>query len=263
MSISKKLLNDLNCHVLQRYGGWQSLVQSYATIYILCKTSGRVLIYLSDKKHNTQPPESNEAKKENLTRRERLKKYFRKILPTRGGAIPSSLVYDIAKSLVFDTSFLASVGLFLKGRIWKDLDVSVYDIYMSSGSVRKIEETFDDGCTGVDSLLAYLLVTLRDDQSPLSREEQAERIYRQLFKSRKMRLNWKNAKYIAIVLGCIAGFLTTFKQSGMGGTYDAFFIAFIRAIRDGTIPKSIARRILRRLKLNKLVVPDELEELLS
>lgn len=230
-----------------------------------------MLVYIADENENTEPSGSikentepsgsvkNPAKKENFIQKEKLKKYLRKVLPTRGGYIPTSYLIKIAKFLAQDTGLTTSIIVFLKSLRWRDLQVSVYDLYMQTPT---LQGSVDNGCLE-DSLFSYLFVALQDDKASLDSKEQAEKIYKELFDNDKLKQTAKNGKYIAVFLACAVFFLTHFKQSGLGTTYQAFFVALIEAIKTNKISKALARRLVSRLDRKKIPVPQELTKLLS
>lgn len=267
MNIIHKLLFDLNGYVLDRYGGWGRLAYKYAVIRLLLKVLAKLLVYIakedniSNKQNEKEDILITENEKENLSRKERLKKYLRKILSARGGQLPPvSTIIEIARLVADNTELVGLLLIVLKGMRLQDLQVSIYhayDLYMAPSTIQKSK--VKDKCDSFDSLFGYLFIILKDDKS--SSKEQADKIYTQLFDNGKLEQTGKNKKYIALFLACVIVFLTHFKNSG--GTYEAFFTALTKALKTGKISKSVARRLLARLTKAKIHYPDELNRLVN
>lgn len=119
MKLPKKLLFGLNEYVLDRGGGWQKLIVTYVAIRFFLIRLAQLLFYLTEEETKTLPVDQNEEQK--LTRREKLKRFLRKGLLTRGGRIPSSVIFEVAKVLSDSTDVLSLILLCLRTLRFQDL----------------------------------------------------------------------------------------------------------------------------------------------
>jgi len=234
---------------------WRRLTFKYALIQLLLTLVAQLLFYIVKKENIT----INQNEKENLTRRERLRKYLRKILPTRGGQLPTSTIFEIANVILENRPLFGYIILALKSMRLQELQVSIYDLYMGTSTLKGES---DDGCRSIDSLFGYLFTILQDDKASFSSEEQTEKIYSEVFDNDNLKQTSKNKKYIALFLACTIFFLKHFKESGLGTTYNAFFKALIKAVKTGKISKALARSLVNRLNRAELHVPQELIKLI-
>lgn len=256
MKLPKKLLFGLNEYVLDRYGGWRKLIVTYVAIRFFLIRLAQLLFYLTEEETKTLPVDQNEEQK--LTRREKLKRFLRKGLLTRGGQIPSSVIFEVAKVLSDSTAVLSLILMCLRPLKFQDLQVSVYDLYLRTAILQGESE---NSCRSVDSLFSYLFTILQDDQLSLDPEQKMEKIYNQLFDNNKLKQNSKNNKHIVLFLTCSILFLIQFAKSGT--TFDGFFMALIKAIKNGKISKAVVRRLIYRLEQRNIPYPQELLEVIK
>lgn len=239
--------------MLERHGGWRKLLLTYIVTRIVIKLLGKILLFVTEEENKNLAVNQNEEEK--LTRREKLKRSLRKVLSTRGGQLP---IHQIAQALVANPDILSGILLFLRTLNLRDVQVSTYYSYMRTAT---LEGDSENACRDVDSLFGYLFMILRDDKVPPDPEQQKGKIYKQLFENNKLRQSSKNKKYVTLFLTCAIVFLIKF--SHLGTTFDAFFAALIKAVKNGKISKAVARRFIAKLKRENINLPDELLELVA
>ena len=261
-----KLVFSLNKYVLERYGGWKPLLVRYLLIKLVMKLVRLILLEINEQKDVDSTQKIITDEKEKLSRREKLKIHLRKVFSKRGGALPSpGVILQIVQTLLDSQQVLTGLILLLQGLKFEDLQVaritSVYDLYMDPPyELRSGEKGI---CESGESPFGYLFMILSDDKIPLSRKEQVDEIYDQLFKYDKLKQYAKNHKNIVMFLTCAFVFILQFKQANSGVTVDSFYKALIKALREEKISKAVAKKLLLKLDKNKYELPAELKELIT
>jgi hypothetical protein len=278
VAIIKKLLVEFNIFVNRRYGRISKLVFSILLLRFLLKSSAKIIlryldeidldeIDLDEKKKlslNKTGGNSNNSKVKNL------KIKVKKILSFRGGGYLSKIkLLKILEAIRQGVTFvelnvtILSVFPFLTKLIRKsDLEISVYDLYMCTATLKG---TPVDICTDGNLGFSYLLLIFDDPTDSISFKQKKEEIYRVIFEKGTLASSNKNGEFfMRVFITCAIIFLLKFRDiGGHGPTIYAFFEALIKALKNKKISKSLVRSLVRRLRKNAIPIPPELEDLLA
>lgn len=169
-----KLLFSLNTYVLKRYGGWKSLMVRYLLIKLVIKLVRLILLEINEQKDVDSTQKIITGEKENLSRRDKLKRHLRKVFSKRDGALPSpNVILQIVQTLLDSHEVLTGLIVLLQALKFEDLQVArittAYYLYMKPPYELCSGEK--DICDTGESAFSYLFMILSDDKISLNRKE--------------------------------------------------------------------------------------------
>jgi len=268
----KKLLVEFNIFIEKRYGKVSKLIFSILLLrFLLVYSSRRILLYLDkiDLDEKKKLPVDEISYNNDNSKRKNLKVKVKKILSFRGGGISKRKILKVVKWIRDGATFLEinasilSIFPFLTHLIRvEDLSVSVYDLYLSTPTLKGALTSI---CSDENLGFSYLLLIFDGPADSISFEQKKEQIYKVLFEKGKLSSsNGKGEFFIRIFITCAIIFLLHFRdKGGSGPTIFAFFEALIEALKNKKISKSLVRLLIRRLRKISIPIPPELDDLVA
>jgi len=237
----RKLLVEFNIFIQKRYGKVSKLIFSILLLrFLLLYSSRRILFYLDkiDLDEKKKLPVNEISHNNDDSRIKNLKVKIRKILSFRGGGsgISKREILKVVKWIREGVTFfeinasILSIFPFLTQLIRvEDLSVSVYDLYLSTPTLKGAPTNI---CSDENLGFSYLLLIFDGPADSISFEQKKEQIYNVLFEKGKLSSsNGKEEFFIRIFITCAIIFLLHFRdKGGSGPTIFAFFEALIEAL---------------------------------
>ena len=274
LNLIKQLINDLQIYTNSCYGGYQRFIISLVLTRFIIIFFSKVLFYISEKNEPMLIDQAvdqaivevqNTVEKIHVKtfKRERAKKFLKKILPIRGG---HSATLSAARFLNKNSYILTWILHLLRVLRGHDFQMVPYDLYMRtavlSGNSKEI-------CNDPESLFGYIFSlygTNKNSGSSISPDQQQADFSDEFFKGNKLQSKSINQKHIVTFLSCTVFMIKMLMDIPDGEgfiTIRAFFKSLIQAIREGKISPNVAKLLIRRLRKNRISVPRELEEALE